>query len=228
MGKDEPHVPTGLDALITEVVGEDVLPLVHVLKKNKNISEFRIAEILKLEINTTRNMLYRLTNKNLVSFTRKKDKKKGWYIYYWTFNDANVKYIVKEQHRARLEKLEERLMLEKSNVFYLCKNKCARLGFEPASSHMFRCPECGELLEQEDNSKRVEILTNSIAELKETIAREEEEAGIRLRRKKTQREKEDSSPKPVAKKKTTAPLVKKKTVAPSKTVKKKAPAKKKK
>ena len=82
-----------VDEVISEVAGDDVLLLVKALKNKKNVSEFVLAENIKQEINATRNMLYRLYDSNLVTFIRKKDKKKGWYIYYWTFNPKMVRHI---------------------------------------------------------------------------------------------------------------------------------------
>ena len=98
-----------IDDVIIEVAGSDVVPLVKALKNKKNVSEFKLAETIKQEVNTTRNMLYRLHNANLVSFMRKKDKKKGWYIYYWTFDMKRVRYLVHELKKMRLKKLKERL-----------------------------------------------------------------------------------------------------------------------
>ena len=37
---------------------------------------------MNIEINQTRNILYRLTEHGIVSSTRKKDAKKGWYTYF--------------------------------------------------------------------------------------------------------------------------------------------------
>ena len=62
-----------IESTISEVAGEDVLPIVHFLKNKKNISEFKVADAVKREINETRNMLYRLHEANLVSFIRKKE-----------------------------------------------------------------------------------------------------------------------------------------------------------
>jgi transcription initiation factor IIE alpha subunit len=70
-----------IEGVVSEVAGEEVIPLVKYLKDKKNISEFKIAQVLKSEVNATRNMLDRLYRSNLGSFIRKKDKKKGWYIY---------------------------------------------------------------------------------------------------------------------------------------------------
>lgn len=158
-----------IDQVVTEIAGPDVIPLVKILKNRKNVSEFKLAESIKEEINLTRNMLYRLYSANLVSFTRKKDKKKGWYIYYWTFNKKRVSDLLKTIKKTRLEKLEERLMREKSNNFFLCPEKCMRLDFEQAVDFEYRCPECGDLLEQEDNAKKIKEIEKEVKELKKEL-----------------------------------------------------------
>ena len=112
-----------IEQVIVEVAGEDVLPLIKALKNKKNISEFKLAEKIKQEVNTTRNMLYRLFDVNLVSFIRRKDKKKGWYIYYWTFDSKGIKYLYKSLKKKRMEKLKERLEREKQGQFYACEDK---------------------------------------------------------------------------------------------------------
>ena len=46
-----------VEDVVIEVAGDDVLPLVQALKNKKNVSEFKLAESLKKEVNSTRNML---------------------------------------------------------------------------------------------------------------------------------------------------------------------------
>ncbi len=162
-------IKTVFEDVITEVAGQDVLPLVKTLKNKSNISEFKLATQLKQEINTVRNMLYRLYNANLVTFIRKKDQKKGWYIYYWTFNIRNIKHLAEEIKKKKIEKLTERLNREKNSIFYLCKNKCIRLEFEQAADFEFKCPECGELLEQEDNTQKIHTLEQELETLQKEI-----------------------------------------------------------
>lgn len=155
--------------VVATVAGEDVLPLVRALKNKKNVSEFKLAEALKLEINVVRNMLYRLQQANLVSFTRKKDKIKGWYIYYWTFKPKRIKYLLEDLKKKKLEGLKEKLERERVTHYFKCNNTCMRLGFEQAIDFEFKCPECGELMDQEDNSE-------CIREIEEMIKRLETEA----------------------------------------------------
>ena len=158
-----------IDGVVCEVAGNDVLQLVKVLKNKKNISEFKLAENIKQEVNLTRNMLYRLYDSNLVSFIRKKDKKKGWYIYYWTFNARRIKHLVVSLKKKELDKLKERLLREKNGNFYLCNTKCIRLDFEQSINFEFKCPECGELINQEDNSEKIKEIEKRISEIESDL-----------------------------------------------------------
>ena len=161
--------PKLVDEVISEVAGPDVIPLVKALKNKKNVSEFQLADNIKKEINMTRNMLYRLHNANLVSFIRKKDKKKGWYIYYWTFNQPRVKDLFKEIRNKKLNSLKERLKREKNVHYFSCEDSCVRLDFEQATDFEYKCPECGKLLNQEDNKKIVKKIEKDIVDLEKTV-----------------------------------------------------------
>jgi len=159
-----------IEEVVTQIAGEDVMPLVNALKNKKNVSEFKLAEKLEEEINITRNMLYRLYHANLVSFVRRKDKTKGWYIYYWTFKNKQVKFLIKELKKQRVEKLKERLGRESEGQFYMCGTKCMRLSFDQAIDFNFKCPECGSLMEEHDNNKTKENLAEEIKKLEKDLA----------------------------------------------------------
>jgi len=163
-----------VDEVVAEVAGPDVVPLVRILSDKSNVSEFKLADSMKAEINITRNMLYRLYDHNLVSFSRKKDKKKGWYIYYWTFNKNRVRDLLINLRKKKIEKLQERLQREKTTQFYVSKEAGIRLDFEKAHDFNFKCPETGQLTEVEDNSQRIAELERDLAQtetdLKELLA----------------------------------------------------------
>ncbi len=153
--------------IIEEAVGGDALPIVNFLKAKKNISEFVIAEKTRTEIHIVRNILYRLHNANLVEYKRKKDSKKGYYISYWTFNPKVLHDVSRKLWKTKLHKLQERLEKEEKNAgcFFLCTNACTRLDFEQGTINEFKCPECGTLLAQQDNTRTIEFLREQIKEL---------------------------------------------------------------
>ena len=156
-----------IENVVKEVIGEEAIPIVEFLKNRKNISEFKIAEKTKTEVNIVRNILYRLHNQNLANYIKKKDRQKGWYISYWTFNSRKVKDLILKLKKINLEKYKERLRNEtqKGNNFFMCKNACVRVDFYNATEFEFKCPECGNLLNQQDNSKTIELLKEKINEI---------------------------------------------------------------
>ncbi|MBR9676502.1 hypothetical protein GOV05_05845 [Candidatus Woesearchaeota archaeon] len=155
--------------LILELVGEYGFSIVEYLKDKTEVSEFKIAEDLKIEIHQTRTLLYKLLDHNLATFKRKKDKVKGWYICYWDFHPEQILHVYIKLKKQKLEKLHERLESEQGHHFFMCKNTCVRMNFEKAVDFEFKCPECGELMHQQDNQRTIEFLTQRIEELTKEI-----------------------------------------------------------
>lgn len=155
--------------LIGEIVGDDIIPVVEILKNKQNVSEFKLAEKLKLTINEVRNKIYRLQEHNLIVSTRKKDKEKGWYIYYWTLNTKEIKRLIVSLANKKLSDLKKQLEREQETNFLECSNKCMRLKFEDALDYEFRCPECGGLMIEEKKNIRLENIKKQIKLLEEQI-----------------------------------------------------------
>ncbi|HIH58505.1 MAG TPA: hypothetical protein HA360_04330 [Nanoarchaeota archaeon] len=164
-----------LEDLVITIVGEDVLPLVRILWGKNNISEFKIAEMLNVTVNQVRNMLYRLNEQNLVDFIRKKDKKKGWYIYYWSLNKKSIEGVLTKVNQKQLEDLKARLSREAEGLFYVCPMGCMRLQMEAAMEHEFRCQECGTLMKEQDNQKTVSNIKKMIIEREQELKEQGEE-----------------------------------------------------
>ena len=158
-----------VDDFISEVIGKDVLELVQYLKKKNNVSEFKLAERFNLTVNQIRNMLYRLYAHSLVDFTRKKDKKKGWYIYYWDFYLKRALDVALSHKEKRLEVLKSLLKREETGQYFSCPDNDVRLGFEQAIEHGFKCPECDKVLVQDNNSRKIQRLMKTVGELEEEI-----------------------------------------------------------
>lgn len=154
-----------LDVLKQVLPDEDAEKIVFYLRGKINISEFIIAEELDLEIHKTRNLLYKLLDSNLVSFKRKKDKIKGWYICYWDFNESTISHLEDKLRAETIIKIRQRLENESGVFFYMCKYAHARQNFEIAFENEFKCPECGELMNQVDNARTIEFLKNRLEEL---------------------------------------------------------------
>ena len=112
-----------IEDILILILGEDGLPLVKQLTGRENVSEFELATKTKKDIKVIRRMLYLLYNNNLVSFTRKKDKIKGWYIYYWTLLPESIKYVYVKKKKETLAQLQQQLEGEQKELFFSCPNK---------------------------------------------------------------------------------------------------------
>ncbi len=157
--------------VVSATAGADVLKLITYLKKKQHVSEFTIAKALKQEINVTRNQLYRLLDINLIGFIRKKDKEKGWYIYYWTLKLQNASHVFWDMKKKKLQGFKDRLAREKNNFFFHCTNNCIRLDFDTAISYEYKCPECGELLNQQQTHDIVKDIMQQIKDLELEITK---------------------------------------------------------
>tara|TARA_Y100000034_G_C6909945_1_gene423972 strand:- start:12347 stop:12850 length:504 start_codon:yes stop_codon:yes gene_type:complete len=148
--------------VVSEVVGNDVVPLVKLLDPKKDISEIRLAKKIGVEVNIIRGMLYRLYYNNLVCCSKRKDMKTGWYVYHWYLNAKRVKDMFKRVRVDKINKLKERLKREESEQFFNCGDQCIRLNFDQAIDFKFQCPECGLLIEMENNMPKIDKLKKTI------------------------------------------------------------------
>jgi len=167
--------PKKIEEIFIGILGEDGLSLVKYLYDQSNVSEFDLAKRSKKDIKVVRKMLYFLYNHNLVGFTRKKDKIKGWYIYYWTLSPENIRFAYFKKRRELLLKLQQRLEEETKEIFYTCSRKCVRLNFDQGMDFEFHCPECGELINQDSGSDKILALKKEISEIEDELKREEKD-----------------------------------------------------
>ena len=54
----------------------------------------------------------------------------------------------------------------------MCKNACTRMDFEKAMEFNFKCPECGELMDEQNNTRTVEFLQERIKELDNVVKKQ--------------------------------------------------------
>ena len=179
--------PKKIEQILTGILGEDGLPLIRELLNKSNISEFDLATRTKKDIKIIRRMLYTLYNHNLVEFNRKKDKIKGWYIYYWTLLPESIRFSHFKMKRDLIEKLTEQLERERRELFFVCPSKCVRLNFDQAMDLEFRCPECGELINQDNTEEKIRLLIERMAEAKKEL--EEYRTQRKVRKKEVQQKK---------------------------------------
>ena len=86
---------------VTLIAGKQTEEIVDLLDTSKYINEFIIAKKLGVTINQARNILYKISDYGLVSSIRKKDKKKGWYTYFWKIEILKSLEFVKNDIKVR-------------------------------------------------------------------------------------------------------------------------------
>jgi len=172
-----------LNELISQVVRKDAVPLVNLIRGKTNVSEIKIAEKLKLTVNQVRSILYGLSAQGLVTSIRRKDKKKGWYVYFWNL-DENAAYKLKDAlNIKRLKELKDQLKLEEKVSYFICPEECERVSSEDVLEYDYKCPECGKLMMQESNILRIIKIKEEIKKIEEELKQSKLEAQKELERK---------------------------------------------
>ncbi|MBY9010771.1 MAG: hypothetical protein KGD70_00175 [Candidatus Lokiarchaeota archaeon] len=118
-----------------------------------------------LKLNTVRKTLYKLYSGKLAQFRRIRDKSTGWFIYYWWHEFDLFEEILMEKRRIMESKLRERLKFEENNYFFICKDcqdSNKKFNFDEAFELNFRCPDCGGILEAQDNKELIQFLIEKI------------------------------------------------------------------
>ena len=118
-----------------------------------------------LKLNSVRKTLYKLYSEKLAQFRRIRDKSTGWFIYYWWHEFDLLEEILLEKKSLIENKLRDRLQFEQNNYFFICKNcqeSNIKYNFDEAFELNFRCPNCGNPLEAQDNQSIIEYLKNKI------------------------------------------------------------------
>jgi len=152
-----------LEKVVSDVTGKSASSIVKSLYEKKNVNEFLIAKKLQLTINQTRNLLYKLSDAGLVSFTRKKDKKKGWYTYFWTLNIEKCMLFLNNSIKNDLEHLHNQLKNRENKRFYICKGCNIEVNEENALLNDFTCKECGLVYELNKDEKVMIDIKNKIS-----------------------------------------------------------------
>ncbi len=221
-----------IEDIVLPILGEEGLILIKYLYSKENVSEFDLSKRTKLDIKIVRKMLYLLYNHNLVGFNRKKDKEKGWYIYYWTLIPDNVRFAYYKRKTEQLATLKYRLEQEHKELFFVCPRKCVRINFDDAMAFEFHCSECGDLLNQDDNSVPISKIEAEMIEIEKELVEYKVKKKVKkiesLERKKVVKKKvkvkKDVKKKVIVKKKVVKKITKK--ASSTKKVIKKKPIKK--
>jgi transcription factor E len=201
-----------LSEIVGNIAGKPGAEIVTILEGKKNVNEFIIAKKLKLTINQTRNILYKLSDAGVVSFTRKKDKRKGWYTYFWTLNSEKALELLENNVKNEIENLKNQLRNRELKRYYFCNTCKTEVNEENALLHNFICSECGEVYSLQTDKKilnditsRLNKLLGSLSDIKQELSlsrSKEEKRRVRFEKKGNKKSKKKPQKKVISKKKT--------------------------
>ncbi len=180
-----------LHNLVEEMAGENTGRIVDILFGKKDVNEFLIAKKMELTINQVRNILYKLSADGLVSFIRKKDKRKGWYIYYWTLKIEKCLVKLELSLIKKIGDLGHVLESRETKRFYICKPCAIEVTEEKALEHGFSCEECAEVYELSDNGGPIRDTKARITRIEKNLVLIQNELELIRKKKGKKRDREN-------------------------------------
>ena len=197
---------TLLKNLVEEMAGIDAAKIVDILFDKRDINEFLIAKKMTLTINQVRNILYKLSAEGLVSFTRKKDKRKGWYIYFWTLDTEKCLIKLESELIKKIEELKHLLGNREKDRYYFCKGCNIEVTEEKALENDFTCEECAEVYTLVDNTNHIRDVRGKITKKENELKEIKSELEINKIKKQKKKAKEKPADKKKKKSKGKKPL----------------------
>ncbi|MHA1672408.1 MAG: hypothetical protein ACTSYI_02160 [Promethearchaeota archaeon] len=158
-----------LKSVLKDFGGPEAIKICKILlDSDDETTDEKIAELSKVKLNIVRKILYILNENKLTQFKRVRDKRSGWFVYYWNESFDNLPFLLDERRNMVIDKLETRMQFEEQNFFFMCSNGCeGRLIFIEAMDLNFICPNCnGGKLEEDRNAAKVTLLKDTIVKLR--------------------------------------------------------------
>ncbi len=162
---------------VIDIAGEKGLEVFEFLIANGEMEENFLAKKLKFEkANAIRKFLYKLYNKNLVSYRKVRKNNKAWYTYFWSANSSKLVFIIKGMYEDEIKQTKKSMELNKAEDFYVCDICNRRYDVNEALQNDFRCKNDGGVLTHleserilEDKQSRIDFLNKKLNELKQLV-----------------------------------------------------------
>ncbi len=155
---------------LSAFLDETGFTLLKILLEKRKISEFKLASLMNLKVNKVRSILYKLQTRGIVSFSRRRDKRKGWYIFTWEINPKNIiKYVINELN-SDIKVLEKKYHLKQEGKEFFSCNECGvQMSMLKAMETNYLCPYCGTPMQVIDVERIKRDILNEINAIKKKI-----------------------------------------------------------
>ena len=160
---------------IISIAGKQAEDVVDYIDDKKYINEFLIAKKLGITVNQLRNILYKLSDEGIVSSIRKKDKRKGWYTYFWKIEVLKMLDFLKKSLEKMIYQINNQIKSREMKNFYMCERCSIEFSEENALLQNFTCSECGEVFVMKDNTRLLKELSKNLDKKEKRLQIIEEE-----------------------------------------------------
>jgi len=157
-----------INELVERVAGE-VGVIVYSLRPQREFTDEEISQELGIEINEVRKALFSLYELGIAEYRRKRDEETGWMEYYWKINYNKEREVLMRELLKTKKKLQEKLEMEDSAVYYICINGCLKVKYETAMEMNFSCIRCGAPLDYLDSTKAKQKLIEEMGKIDEIL-----------------------------------------------------------
>ena len=159
-----------LAEFVTEKAGDEGYNLVRTLSVfGKGCTDEELSAETGIKVNTLRALLNKLHYLGIITYSKVKAENSNWYTYTWYLKKERIIELLTDKYKEELENLEGKLNYEKDYVFFKCENGCEKLPFELAFEYDFKCPECGNNMEQDQNKDKVKSVREKITEIRKFL-----------------------------------------------------------
>jgi transcription factor E len=167
-----------LKDIVAKIAGKSAAGIIDILDGKKYTNEFVIAKKLDLTINQTRNLLYKITDYGLVSSIRKKDKRKGWYTYFWKLEIMKSLEFLRGELIKMMDQISHQIKSRETKEFYVCDVCNIEFNEENALVHNFMCNECGGIVSRKDNTSIIKEFNRNLDRLRKELELVDEELNL--------------------------------------------------
>ena len=105
----------------------------------------------------------------LIIYTKEKATDSNWYTYTWFLKPERITELMREKLEEEHTKINEKMAMEQSYVFFKCANGCDKLPFELAFEYDFKCPECGNAMRQRDSKRELAVMEKRATQIQQFL-----------------------------------------------------------
>ena len=145
---------------------EESLGSEHVMvisKLDKPMLDAKLSSKVGLDDTRVRSILNELHEKRLVGLKRTKGPREGWFSYYWSRREDNIREYASKYIENKLSELNSAVSISGDKMNYFCG--CSTVDYGGAIEQNFKCENCGQTFTNHRNPKDIREINSEIKRL---------------------------------------------------------------